>query len=117
VSRPARSAATRCFWSATSAAPSTSKSRYSGTGTEPLHLHERDCSVQRRHQKVVEVAPAVGLADSIRGQLAAAALRIARAANYENAGTVEFLVDTETGEWYSSKSILAFKSSTRSRRW
>src|SRR5206468_11687209 len=65
-----------------------------------LHLYERDCSVQRRHQKVVEVAPAVGLAASIRRDLADAAIRIARAANYENAGTVEFLVDAETGEWY-----------------
>src|SRR5437870_5778487 len=65
-----------------------------------LHLHERDCSVQRRHQKVVEVAPAVGLADAIRRDLAAAALRLGRAAGYENAGTVEFLVDAETGDWY-----------------
>ncbi len=65
-----------------------------------LHLHERDCSVQRRHQKVIEVAPAVGLADSIRNELAEAALRLARAARYYNAGTVEFLVDTESGEWY-----------------
>src|SRR5437867_6105990 len=50
-----------------------------------LHLHERDCSVQRRHQKVVEVAPAVGLSASIRRELADAAIRIARAASYENA--------------------------------
>ena len=65
-----------------------------------LHLHERDCSVQRRHQKVVEVAPAVSLADSIRRELADAAIRLARAAGYENAGTVEFLVDADTGAWY-----------------
>src|SRR5215831_12484140 len=65
-----------------------------------LHLHERDCSVQRRHQKVIEVAPAVGLADSIRNELADAALRLARAVRYYNAGTVEFLVDAESGEWY-----------------
>src|SRR6266481_4334372 len=65
-----------------------------------LHLHERDCSVQRRHQKVVEVAPAVGLPDSIRRELAEAAVRIARAAGYYSAGTVEFLVDAESGEWY-----------------
>src|SRR6266700_1589868 len=58
-----------------------------------LHLYERDCSVQRRHQKVVEVAPAVGLPASVRRELADAAIRLARAASYENAGTVEFLVD------------------------
>src|SRR5205085_158970 len=60
-----------------------------------LHLHERDCSVQRRHQKVVEVAPAVRLRDSTRRELADAAIRLARTAKYENAGTVEFLVDAE----------------------
>jgi len=65
-----------------------------------LHLHERDCSVQRRHQKVVEVAPAVGLDARIRKELAEAALRMARAAGYYSAGTVEFLVDADSGEWY-----------------
>jgi len=65
-----------------------------------VHLYERDCTVQRRHQKVVEVAPAQGLAEDIRKGLADAAVRLARAARYYNAGTVEFLVDTETGEWY-----------------
>lgn len=65
-----------------------------------VHLHERDCSVQRRHQKVVEVAPAVELAAEIRQGLADAALRLAREAGYFNAGTVEFLVDADTGEFY-----------------
>jgi pyruvate carboxylase len=65
-----------------------------------VHLWERDCSVQRRHQKVVEVAPAVGLDDSIRAGLCAAAVRLGRAAGYYSAGTVEFLVDTGTGEWF-----------------
>ena len=65
-----------------------------------VHLYERDCSVQRRHQKVVEVAPAQGLAEEIRHALADAAVRLARAAGYYNAGTVEFLVDAETGAWY-----------------
>ena len=65
-----------------------------------LHLYERDCSVQRRHQKVVEVAPAVSLDPKIRAALADAAVTLARAAGYYNAGTVEFLVDAETGEWY-----------------
>jgi len=65
-----------------------------------LHLYERDCSVQRRHQKVVEVAPAVGLDDDIRKALAGAAVKLAQAAGYQNAGTVEFLVDADSGEWY-----------------
>ena len=65
-----------------------------------LHLYERDCSVQRRHQKVVEIAPAVGLPSTVRRELADAAVKLARAANYYNAGTVEFLVDAETHEWY-----------------
>ncbi len=65
-----------------------------------LHLYERDCSVQRRHQKVVEVAPAVALDARIRRELVEAAVALAKAARYENAGTVEFLVDADTGEWY-----------------
>jgi pyruvate carboxylase len=65
-----------------------------------VHLHERDCTVQRRHQKVVEVAPAVGLDDHIRQGVCDAAVRLARAAGYYNAGTVEFLVDTESGDWF-----------------
>jgi len=65
-----------------------------------LHLWERDCSVQRRHQKVVEVAPAANLPASVRADLCEAALRIARKANYRNAGTVEFLYDVDAGKWY-----------------
>jgi pyruvate carboxylase len=65
-----------------------------------LHLYERDCSVQRRNQKVVEVAPAVELAGSIRKGLAEAAVALARTAGYYNAGTVEFLVDADSGDWY-----------------
>ncbi|HLH02580.1 MAG TPA: pyruvate carboxylase [Bryobacteraceae bacterium] len=65
-----------------------------------LHLYERDCSVQRRHQKVVEVAPAIGLPLKVRQELADAAVALAREANYYNAGTVEFLVDADTNEWF-----------------
>jgi pyruvate carboxylase len=65
-----------------------------------LHLHERDCSVQRRHQKVVEIAPSVGLEPSVRVELCAAAVRIAREINYDNAGTVEFLLDLDTNAWF-----------------
>ena len=69
-------------------------------GGNVVHLHERDCSVQRRNQKVIEVAPAESLADETRNRLLADAVRLARAAEYVNAGTVEFLVVPETGEYY-----------------
>ncbi len=60
-----------------------------------VHLHERDCSVQRRHQKVIEIAPAPALDESIRERLFRDAIAFAKSIGYENAGTVEFLVDTE----------------------
>ncbi len=65
-----------------------------------LHLYERDCSVQRRHQKVVEVAPASNLPASVRAELCDAAVRLAKKANYRNAGTVEFLHDVDAQNWY-----------------
>ena len=65
-----------------------------------LHLHERDCSVQRRHQKVIEMAPSYGLDRSIIDGLCDASVRIAREVGYSHAGTVEFLVDVEAGEWF-----------------
>jgi pyruvate carboxylase len=65
-----------------------------------LHLYERDCSVQRRHQKVVEVAPAANLPASIRNELCDAAVQLARKAKYRNAGTVEFLYDVDSQKWY-----------------
>lgn len=63
-----------------------------GTG-EVMHLFERDCSVQRRHQKVVEIAPAPNLDPELRERMCADAVRFAREIGYRNAGTVEFLLD------------------------
>ena len=60
-----------------------------------LHLWERDCSAQRRHQKLIEESPAPNLPDRIRTEICAAAVRMIRKANYTNAGTVEFIVDQE----------------------
>ena len=65
-----------------------------------IHLHERDCSVQRRHQKVIEVAPSFGLPPKIVAELCDAAVRIAREIRYDNAGTVEFLYDLDRHEWF-----------------
>src|SRR5262245_10519058 len=65
-----------------------------------VHLYERDCSVQRRHQKVVELAPALNLDPDMRQRIFDAALAIGRAVRLDNAGTVEFLVDVESGEFY-----------------
>jgi len=65
-----------------------------------VHLHERDCSVQRRHQKVVEIAPAFGLDPGLRSELCDAALRLAQTIGYQNAGTIEFLVDLDTKQWF-----------------
>ena len=63
------------------------------TTGEVVHLFERDCSVQRRHQKVIEIAPAPNLDPQLRDRICADAVRFARAIGYVNAGTVEFLVD------------------------
>ncbi|MBC8716614.1 pyruvate carboxylase [Ochrobactrum sp. Marseille-Q0166] len=65
-----------------------------------VHLYERDCSIQRRNQKVVERAPAPYLTDAQRQELAAYGLKIAHATNYIGAGTVEFLMDADTGAFY-----------------
>ena len=71
-----------------------------GADGEAIHLFERDCSVQLRHQKVIEVAPAPALSPALRDKLHADALKVVRAARYQNAGTVEFLVSPESGEYY-----------------
>ncbi len=64
-----------------------------------VHLFERDCSVQRRHQKVVEIAPAPNLDPAVRERMTIDAVRLCQHVGYENAGTVEFLVD-EAGRHY-----------------
>lgn len=65
-----------------------------------VHLYERDCSVQRRHQKVVEMAPALNLAPETRQAICDAAVAIGKETKFDNAGTVEFLVDKDTEEFY-----------------
>jgi pyruvate carboxylase len=65
-----------------------------------VHLFERDCSVQRRNQKVVERAPAPYLSEAVRKELTDAAVRLGNAANYRGAGTVEFLMDADTDKFY-----------------
>jgi pyruvate carboxylase len=65
-----------------------------------VHLYERDCSVQRRHQKVVEIAPAPNLNADVRDALCAAAVKIGQQVGYYAAGTVEFLVDADTNEFF-----------------
>ena len=65
-----------------------------------VHLHERDCSVQLRNQKVIETAPAPGLDADLRDRILADAIKLVAAAGYANAGTVEFLVVPETGEHF-----------------
>ena len=65
-----------------------------------VHLYERDCSVQRRYQKVVEVAPAMHLDPKIRKELCDAAVKLAKGIGYDNAGTVEFLYDMDQNDWF-----------------
>jgi acetyl-CoA carboxylase biotin carboxylase subunit len=71
-----------------------------GDGEHAIHLYERECSLQRRRQKVVEESPAPGLADAVRSGLHEAAVALCTAIGYRSAGTVEFLVDAESGEFF-----------------
>ena len=64
-----------------------------------IHLGERDCSVQRRHQKMIEESPCIAIADKLRKRMGETAVRAAKAAGYESAGTIEFLLD-QSGEFY-----------------
>ena len=68
-----------------------------GDGTRAVHLFERDCSLQRRHQKVIEEAPAPGMTGEMRQAMGRAAVRAAETINYRGAGTVEFIVDASAG--------------------
>lgn len=64
------------------------------------HLYERDCSAQRRHQKIIEEAPAPNLPEALRKDITDAAVRLAKAVHYENAGTVEFILDAEQNYYF-----------------
>jgi pyruvate carboxylase subunit A len=65
-----------------------------------IHLGERDCSIQRRHQKLIEIAPSLILTPDLRAEMGAAAIAIAKAVDYDNAGTVEFLLDQDSRYYF-----------------
>ncbi|WP_214368416.1 acetyl-CoA carboxylase biotin carboxylase subunit [Pseudonocardia sp. H11422] len=71
-----------------------------GDGSDAVHLFERECSLQRRRQKVIEEAPAPGIGADVRAEMTAAAVRLCRQVGYRSAGTCEFLVDDDTGEFF-----------------
>ncbi|HEY8191045.1 MAG TPA: acetyl/propionyl/methylcrotonyl-CoA carboxylase subunit alpha, partial [Alphaproteobacteria bacterium] len=73
---------------------------FGDTHGNAVHLFERDCSLQRRHQKVVEEAPAPGLSDKVRNVMGAAAVSAVKALKYTNAGTIEFIMDSVTQDFY-----------------
>ena len=94
----APSATTWWCWSASCRGRATSRCRSWPTATAAVvHLLERECSIQRRHQKVVEETPSPALTDAARRSLCQAGVAAARAARYVNAGTVEFLLDARRG--------------------
>ena len=65
-----------------------------------IHLGERDCSIQRRHQKVLEESPSIAISDELRKRMGETAVRAAKAVGYENAGTIEFLLDKEKNFYF-----------------
>ena len=71
-----------------------------GDGERTIHLYERECSLQRRRQKILEETPAPGLPEEVRTGLCEAAVRLCDAIGYRSAGTAEFLVDAESGEFF-----------------
>lgn len=73
---------------------------FGDTHGNAVHLFERDCSLQRRHQKVVEEAPAPGISEAKRNEMGEAAVKAAKAIDYHGAGTIEFIVDTDTHDFY-----------------
>ena len=81
-----------------------------------VHLYERDCSIQRRHQKIVEIAPAYNLDPAVRQAICDAAIRLGRQVRYDNAGRSSFWSTSRPGNSTSSKSIRASRSSTPSPR-
>ena len=98
--RPPPSATRPCSWSATSRPAATSRCRSSAiTTARVVHLFERDCSVQRRHQKLVEEAPSPAVDDDLRARMGDAAVAAAQAVGYHGVGTVEFLLGPD-GDFY-----------------
>src|SRR6185503_7906458 len=65
-----------------------------------VHLFERECSIQRRHQKIIEESPSSAISPELRAEMGTAAVRLALAAGYRNAGTIEFLIDEQGGFFF-----------------